>query len=433
VDLPYRNEAKGTWRGRVVRTADSIRDCKPQAYFYSALVKGLGRIDPFVAMPNIVVGQPLLATFRITESNRPVGGFDKVNAKVIVERADGGVETLALFDDETHGDNLANNHIWSAKVPKPPTKPGVYHLRGNFELTEGSCTRVREAEYSIVVTPEPEECTTAVAGGPLNFYTQNRVQPGAVIDVDDLVCLRNRCARDDQYEVSISDRLNWLKTVDPATGALVDLPRVFRSGSVEGFDELCFGRGPKQGNPAGGLPLVAVIPKDAVPGQSSPVSVLINSLANPRQKPASVNTAIVVTPPPDCNENKNDDFLDIASGSSKDEDVNGVPDECDVGGDFHPPGPDEDGDDVPDTIDNCTKVVNNEQRDSDNDGYGNFCDPDFDNSLNVDFADLAYMKSMFFTPDADADLNGDGTVDFADLAIQKAMFFQPPGPSGLAP
>lgn len=101
-----------------------------------------------------------------------------------------------------------------------------------------------------------------------------------------------------------------------------------------------------------------------------------------------------------------------------------------------------DGDGVPDSEDNCTLLPNgplipdvggNSQRDTDGDGYGNVCDPDFDNSGNIDFADLAFMKSVFFSPDPDADLDGNGSVDFADLAILKSMFFSAPGPSGLVP
>lgn len=101
-----------------------------------------------------------------------------------------------------------------------------------------------------------------------------------------------------------------------------------------------------------------------------------------------------------------------------------------------------DGDGIADHEDNCTLVPNgpldldaggNSQRDADSDGYGNSCDPDFDNNLTVDFADLAYMKSTFFTADPYADLDGNGRVDFGDLAILKSMFFGPPGPSGLAP
>ncbi len=86
-----------------------------------------------------------------------------------------------------------------------------------------------------------------------------------------------------------------------------------------------------------------------------------------------------------------------------------------------------------DYIDNCVLVANSPQRDTDGDGYGNYCDPDFDNNLVVAAADLAFFKPKYFTADPNADLNGDGVVGAADLAILKVMFFKPPGPSGLAP
>jgi hypothetical protein len=95
--------------------------------------------------------------------------------------------------------------------------------------------------------------------------------------------------------------------------------------------------------------------------------------------------------------------------------------------------PDSDADKILDTMDNCTQVANLIQRDTDSDGYGNMCDPDFDNNLIVNASDLAFFKTKFFTADVDADLNGDNVVNAADLAILKTMFFKPPGPSGLVP
>ena len=95
--------------------------------------------------------------------------------------------------------------------------------------------------------------------------------------------------------------------------------------------------------------------------------------------------------------------------------------------------PDSDADKILDAMDNCTQVVNLTQRDTDSDGYGNICDPDFDNNLVVNASDLAFFKTKFFSSDPDADLNGDSVVNAADLAILKTMFFKPPGPSGLVP
>jgi hypothetical protein len=103
---------------------------------------------------------------------------------------------------------------------------------------------------------------------------------------------------------------------------------------------------------------------------------------------------------------------------------------------------DVDRDGVTDSLDNCFLDANGPlipdagghvQRDTDGDDFGNVCDPDFDNNLIVNAADLAYLKTKFFSSDADADLNGDGWVNAADLAIVKTLFFGPPGPSGLVP
>ena len=96
-------------------------------------------------------------------------------------------------------------------------------------------------------------------------------------------------------------------------------------------------------------------------------------------------------------------------------------------------GADTDGDGVLDADDNCTLVPNADQRDVDGDGFGNICDPDFDNNLFVNAADLAQLKANFFTSNPLTDLNGDGFVNAADLAILKNMFFGAPGPAGPLP
>ena len=37
--------------------------------------------------------------------------------------------------------------------------------------------------------------------------------------------------------------------------------------------------------------------------------------------------------------------------------------------------------------------------------------------------DLGLLRSVFFTPDADADFNGDGIVNVVDLGILRSGFF----------
>lgn len=90
---------------------------------------------------------------------------------------------------------------------------------------------------------------------------------------------------------------------------------------------------------------------------------------------------------------------------------------------------DSDGDGVDDSADNCTDVANADQRDTDDDNQGNICDPDFDNSCLINFLDLQFMQTNFFSNDPDADLDGSGLANFVDLQIMQEMFFGPPGPS----
>ncbi len=93
---------------------------------------------------------------------------------------------------------------------------------------------------------------------------------------------------------------------------------------------------------------------------------------------------------------------------------------------------DSDEDGVDDAQDNCLLVENASQLDTDNDGYGNICDGDFDNNCTTDFLDLQVMKDNFFlTGDLLTDMDGDMNTNFADLSVLKAIFFLPPGPSGV--
>ncbi|MEM6639977.1 MAG: serine hydrolase [Pseudomonadota bacterium] len=91
---------------------------------------------------------------------------------------------------------------------------------------------------------------------------------------------------------------------------------------------------------------------------------------------------------------------------------------------------DGDGDGVDDVADNCIEHANADQRDSNVDGFGNRCDADFNGDDLVNFIDLGYLRSVFFSDDPDADLNGDGVVNVVDLGIFRSLFFRPPGPAG---
>ena len=95
---------------------------------------------------------------------------------------------------------------------------------------------------------------------------------------------------------------------------------------------------------------------------------------------------------------------------------------------------DTDGDGVADDADNCTLVANADQRDSNNDNFGNICDPDLNNDGVVSFGDYGILRGAFSsTNNPDADLNGDGVVSFGDYGILRSYFGKAPGPSGTAP
>jgi hypothetical protein len=122
---------------------------------------------------------------------------------------------------------------------------------------------------------------------------------------------------------------------------------------------------------------------------------------------------------------------------------------------FALPGPsvggpcgDSDCDGIPDVLDKCSIDSRNATApatcDSDTDGYGNVCDPDFNQDFSVNAVDFG----MFFVPafkgqdpapwPQGLDMNCDGVVNATDFG----MFFVPkfkggfggatPGPSGLA-
>jgi hypothetical protein len=91
---------------------------------------------------------------------------------------------------------------------------------------------------------------------------------------------------------------------------------------------------------------------------------------------------------------------------------------------------DADSDGVADSIDNCSSVANPGQGDADEDGFGNFCDPDFDNDLVVDDLDVEVWTLCFGGTDPACDFNGDGGVGLSDLSILVSYHGGPPGPAG---
>lgn len=89
---------------------------------------------------------------------------------------------------------------------------------------------------------------------------------------------------------------------------------------------------------------------------------------------------------------------------------------------------DTDSDLVPDSFDNCSSAANgpnqspNNQIDTDVDGYGNWCDVDYNNDGLQDGGDFGLFVANFNTTSALHDANGDGLVDGADFGRFVALF-----------
>ena len=92
---------------------------------------------------------------------------------------------------------------------------------------------------------------------------------------------------------------------------------------------------------------------------------------------------------------------------------------------------------IPDVFDNCLTLPNgplqepNNQIDSDNDGCGNRCDADYNQTFDtVDFDDFVLFLAAFGGPGLnifDHNFSG-GVIDFDDFSIFLQLFGGPPGP-----
>lgn len=102
---------------------------------------------------------------------------------------------------------------------------------------------------------------------------------------------------------------------------------------------------------------------------------------------------------------------------------------------------DVDADLVPDAFDSCSTIANgpndacDSSQDSDQDGFGNPCDPDYDQSGFVNLADFSAFLAAFsgLMTNPAIDHNCDGLTTIADFGtyLSYLQSGSPPGPSGL--
>ena len=96
---------------------------------------------------------------------------------------------------------------------------------------------------------------------------------------------------------------------------------------------------------------------------------------------------------------------------------------------------DGDGDGVRDAADNCIEDFNPTQIDVDGDGFGNACDPDYNNDGVVGTPDLDLLRAQFGKTSADPtfdptlDLDGNGAIGISDFNSLRRFLDQAPGPS----
>ena len=155
-----------------------------------------------------------------------------------------------------------------------------------------------------------------------------------------------------------------------------------------------------------------------------------NDSDGPRDYPADPGCTWVgdLSELPDCGDgidNDGDGAIDLADGF------------CGSPSDLRE-APDADSDGVVDDEDDCASAPDFSQLDSDQDGYGNTCDADFDDNGVVGLSDYLTLGQAFGKTSASSgwnpeiDSNGDGVIGLADFLGFGGSFGRAPGPSGLA-
>lgn len=108
--------------------------------------------------------------------------------------------------------------------------------------------------------------------------------------------------------------------------------------------------------------------------------------------------------------------------------VAGVPPVSDAG-----PCVDTDNDGICLEDDTCSAVQDATNLDVDADGYGNFCDVDYNNDCLQNATDFNVFKADFLVhANSNTDCDGNGLTNASDFNCFKAGFLGSPGPTGVA-
>ncbi len=250
--------------------------CGQQDTYYAGFARGLGRVEATATRPRVLVGQPILATFRLTESNRPSGGFSAISGTVTLDRPGvGALETYTLADNGGSGDICANNSYFSYGTASTiATVPGPHTLHASFNLTNAGCVLHREADYTVWVDADPA-IPFRVTSGP------TRVALGGD-SLNPLVCVVNRAAATDSFVVTVSDTRGWLvdRNNVPIAGSAS-----YHTGPVGGDSGICT----PEMNP---LWVYVRTPVNAKDGDSTVVTYSAHSLGHPAIADQSATVAV---------------------------------------------------------------------------------------------------------------------------------------------
>lgn len=248
--------------------------CAAQTYFVSSLTRGMGGVEAAPIRTRVLVGGPILASFRLPWPDRPSDEWDAVSGTVTLDRpGPGGVATYTLFDDGTNGDAGAGDNYWTRAIPQAVSGPGAHVLRASFDLTEGGCTVHREAEYSVVAMRDPETCTG------LRTAATRLVRPGehAVLGA----CVNNLCLAPSAFQITVSDTRGWLCYPDSTPAGTVQ----FVTPTLPGGTGTCFSEVRR---------LLACIPPGAADGENTVVTYRVRSLAHPSEPEAVARKVVRV-------------------------------------------------------------------------------------------------------------------------------------------